>query len=61
LKLKQFASQFKNVLPNLSFSDIKYKNVTNYQTESSNDTESEDDEQKNMIVITTEIVFIVLL
>lgn len=46
LELKQFASQFKNFLPNLSFSDINYKNDTNYQTESSNDTESEDEVTK---------------
>jgi len=46
LELKQFASQFKNFLPNLSFSDINYKNDTNYQTESSNDTEGEDDVTK---------------
>ncbi|KAE9543720.1 hypothetical protein AGLY_002116 [Aphis glycines] len=49
LELKQFASQFfqfKNVLPNLFFIDINYKNDTNYQTESSNDTEGEDNVTK---------------
>ncbi|KAL4098906.1 hypothetical protein QTP88_023422 [Uroleucon formosanum] len=43
LELKQFASQFKNFLPDLSSSDLNYKNNTNTQTESSNDIESEDE------------------
>ncbi|KAL4104061.1 hypothetical protein QTP88_019374 [Uroleucon formosanum] len=43
LELKQFASQFQNFLPDLSSSDLNYKNNTNTQTESSNDTESEDE------------------
>jgi len=46
LELKQFASQSKNFIPNLSFSDINYKNDTKYQTESSNDTESKDEVKK---------------
>ncbi|KAL4132094.1 hypothetical protein QTP88_009309 [Uroleucon formosanum] len=44
LELKQFASQFKNFLPDLiSSSDLNYKNNTNTQTESSNNTESKDE------------------
>lgn len=46
LELKQFASQFKNFLPDLSSSDLNYKNNTNTKTESSNDTESEDEVTK---------------